>query len=252
MLSRGLGPPWIRTDRPLVYAHRGVNAEAPENTEAAFALAEIRGADGVELDVVLCATGEAVVFHDETLARMTGAMGLVRETSFSELRRLRAGGERIPLLEEALESTPLLVNVELKCEHAADAFPLVKAAARAITRVHADARVLFSSFHPVALWAAARVAPAIVRGLLFESHAPLPLRAAWAAPLASAVHPQASQCDETSVERWRARGYAVNAWTVNDDADLDRLCQIGVSGLITDRPARAREIAERTKNPVPA
>src|SRR3954462_7475411 len=61
--------------RPLVWAHRGACRQAPENTVAAFTLAERLGADGIELDAQLCASGEVIVFHDESLGRTTDSRG---------------------------------------------------------------------------------------------------------------------------------------------------------------------------------
>ena len=117
---------WTRAGRPLVWAHRGASKQAPENTLAAFSLAAKLGADGIELDVQLCKSGEVVVLHDDTLGRTTGRVGLLRETPWATVRTLDAGarfgaafrGERIPMLAEVLDQTPraLLVNIELKCE----------------------------------------------------------------------------------------------------------------------------------------
>src|SRR5512147_2630414 len=107
--------------RPLILAHRGASAEAPENTLAAFRLAMAQGADGVELDVHRCASGEVVVIHDEDARRTAGAPLRVAEAPLQALRALDAGGwkgeqfrgERIPLLAEVLEALPgALVNVE--------------------------------------------------------------------------------------------------------------------------------------------
>jgi len=95
-----------RSGRPLIWAHRGASAEAPENTIAAFSLALAEDADGIELDAQRCASGEVVVLHDESLARTTGFAAPVTHASYSVLRTLDAGswkadrfrGERIPLL----------------------------------------------------------------------------------------------------------------------------------------------------------
>ena len=81
---------------PLVIAHRGASADAPENTLAAFALARAQGADGIELDVMRCATGEVVVFHDDDLVRLGHRPTLVRDMPFADLREIDVGGgERI-------------------------------------------------------------------------------------------------------------------------------------------------------------
>src|SRR3954470_1271568 len=175
--------------RPLVWAHRGACRQAPENTVAAFTLAERLGADGIELDVQLCATGEAIVFHDESLGRTTGFAGLVSETSWKTIRSLDAGarfdarfaGERVPLLEDALLATRLLVNVELKCDRADDR-GLTAAVLRAVRRTASASRVLLSSFNPFCLLRARAQEPSLPRALLFERDASFLLRHGLSAP----------------------------------------------------------------------
>src|SRR5512137_245776 len=105
MLSPFIPPPRAE-GRPLVLGHRGASAEAPENTLASFRLAMERGADGIELDVWRCATGELVVAHDDDLRRVGGSPLVVRNASFAALRAVDVGswkgegfrGERVPLL----------------------------------------------------------------------------------------------------------------------------------------------------------
>ncbi|MFN2146831.1 MAG: glycerophosphodiester phosphodiesterase, partial [Anaerolineales bacterium] len=108
---------------PLVIAHRGASAFAPENTLSAFTLAVKQGADAIELDAKLTADGRVVVYHDLTLDRTTSGKGKLAEKSLAELKRLDAGsfmgqefrGERIPTLDEVFETVgdTLLINVEL-------------------------------------------------------------------------------------------------------------------------------------------
>src|SRR5215207_7201024 len=112
----------------LLLAHRGASADAPENTLDAFAEAVRQGADGVELDAMVCGSGEVVVCHDEHLDRLAGLSWEVRRTPYWKLRRADVGSRlgfapaRIPLLTEVLELLPaqLLVNVELKCDRVED------------------------------------------------------------------------------------------------------------------------------------
>ena len=213
---------------------------------AAFSLAAQQGADGVELDAQLCATGEVVVLHDASLGRTTGFAGLLAETTWSRIRTLDAGarkaarwaGERVPLLAQVLSETPrsLLVNVELKCE-AADDRGLTAEVIRLIREARAQERVLLSSFNPLCLLRARSLAPHLPRALLFERAAAWPLRSALAAPLAHALHPEAVLATEDRVSGWRRRGYAVGAWTVDELEVATRLWTIGVAGIITNVPA---------------
>lgn len=234
----GRAPEWLRGIRPIVWAHRGASAAAPENTMAAFSLAERMGATGIELDAQRCATGEVVVFHDATLGRTAGRVGRVTETPWSELRSLDAGAsERIPLLADVLAHTSLLVNVELKCDDADDR-GLTAAAARVIRDAGAEERVLFSSFNPFCLLRARALLPRVPRAHLFEVESRFPLRGAWVAPAlgAAALHPEASLVTRASMRRWTALGYRVAPWTVDDPADARRLAALGCAGIFTNVP----------------
>ena len=109
--------------QPLIIAHRGASAYAPENTLAAFELAIQQGAPAIELDAKLSCDGHVVVIHDQTVDRTTPHSGRVGELSLAELRRMDAGShfdtcfqqERIPTLAEVFESIGpgTLINVEL-------------------------------------------------------------------------------------------------------------------------------------------
>lgn len=246
----GAGPAWGPNARPLVIAHRGASAHAVENTLSAFRRARSDGADGVELDVMRCGSGEVVVFHDDDLRRLGGgtAEDVVRRLPWDALKERDLGsGERIPLLDSVLEELgELLVNIELKSPDLwRDRFRdggLPSAVAELVRRHAAGPRVLVSSFDPLLLMRFSAAAPAIRTGLLFARDQGRPLRQAWAAPLLrpSALHPEAALVDAVSLARWRARGYAVNTWTVDDPAELRCLAALGVDGVITNRPAEAR------------
>src|SRR5512138_3600750 len=89
---------------PWVIAHRGASADEVENTLAAFARAMTDRADGVELDVQCCATGEVVVYHDDDLLRLAGRRERIDALSLSAIRQVRlSGGGTIPTLAEALD-----------------------------------------------------------------------------------------------------------------------------------------------------
>jgi glycerophosphoryl diester phosphodiesterase len=209
----------------------------------AFRRARADGADGVELDVLRCHSGEVVVFHDDTLSRLAGRPGRIETTDWRDLAavELRRGG-RIPLLSDVLEELgDLLVNVELKSSRPWHGF-LGPAVARIIERQDAADRVLVSSFNP---WALARfrlAAPRVRTGLLFHAEQRLPLREGWAAvglrPFA--VHPSHTLVTPDRVARWRRKGEAIHVWTVDEEHEIRRLAALGIDAVITNDPARAR------------
>jgi len=228
-----------------VLGHRGASADAPENTLAAFGLALKQGADGVELDVWRCRTGEVVVIHDEDTRRTTGASLRVPETSLGALRELDAGGwkgerhrgERIPLLAEALEVlAPAIVHVELKGQD-----PRLSAAvAEVVSRAGAAERVVVSSFSLGLLAAFQVAAPGVARGVLLDDEWPWRIRALLGMRLVRpvAVHPAASLVTPGRTRRWRGRGLSVNVWTVDEPAEVERLAELGASALITNTPGK--------------
>lgn len=244
----GVGPGGAR---PLVIAHRGASALEPENSLQAFSRAAKDSADGVELDVLCCASGEVVVFHDDDLARLAGRPDRVADLSLAQLRAVTlTSGARIPTLEEALEACgpTLLVNIELKTVGygGGPIGPLVERVAAIVDRTRTAERVLVSSFHPRAVWSWMRRSRQVPAGLLFEAQAARPLREAWARHVLHprALHPEAALCSPDAVARWHRAGYLVNVWTVDDAATLHALAAMGADSVITNDPARTRKILE--------
>ena len=232
---------------PRVFGHRGASSLAPENSLEAFARARDDGADGVELDVRLCATGEVLVFHDKDLRRLGGRPERFDALSFAELRALKlTSGVMIPTLHEVFEACgpSMFVNVEIKTDHlwSPSLHRLLSALARTLATVANPERVILSSFNPLAVAATNLVMPHLARGLLFESDGPLWARAEKLIPALrlQAVHPQNHLVTEASMARWKARGLAVNVWTVDDPGRLRTLAAFGVDGIITNNPAAAR------------
>ena len=237
----------IPHDRPLIIAHRGASAAAPQNTLAAFRKAMELGADGIELDVQLSADGAVVVIHDFAVDKTADGTGRVATKTLAELKALDAGvkfspqfaGERIPTLAQVFEALEgkLLVNVELKDFNPrsnALAAPVVE-----VVRKHAmEKRVLFSSFNPIALRAVKRLAPQIPAGLLYAPNLTIYLRRAWLAPLVphEARHPENSMVTARTMKWYRAHGFRVNVWTVDDAVEMRRLIALGVDGIITNKP----------------
>jgi glycerophosphoryl diester phosphodiesterase len=233
-----------------VLGHRGASADAPENTLAAFRLALQQGADGVELDVWRCGSGEVVVAHDEDLVRVAGSPLRIPDADLRELRAVDVGawkatrwrGERIPLLAEVLEALPgAVVNVELKSRGGRD-LALAQAAAEVIWRARAGARVVVSSFDWRLVAAFRLASPDVATGLLFEGSRAWRLRT-WGGirslrPIA--VHPDRALATDERVRAWKAKGLAVNVWTVDDPAEAARLARAGASSVITNVPAIVR------------
>ncbi len=241
--------------RPLIIAHRGASAEAPENTLAAFEAAARVGADGVELDVTICGSGDIVVIHDDTIDRTTNGSGRVRDMSLETLRLFDAGrwfdthyeGQVIPTLADVLDlvGESMLVNIEIKSTGLKDE-GLEDGVINLVRRRQIVDRVLVSSFSPISLWRVRRRAPELRRALLTAPNMPLLLATGWPAAFVQphALHPHYSQVDESYVQRAHNCGRQVNAWTVDDPDEMRRLYRMGVDGIITNHPARLRTVLE--------
>jgi glycerophosphoryl diester phosphodiesterase len=229
-----------------ILGHRGASADFAENTLPAFLAAAEQGADGVELDVMRCASGELVVCHDERLDRLAGVQWWVRATPWWKLQKADIGTHlgfapaRMPLLEEVLDALPrtLLVNVELKCEDLDDR-GLTQATGELLMRRGEVDRVLLSSFNPVCLLRLGHGFPELKRGQLID-----PDRARWPQALYAhvtgrdSIHPHFSACTPGRVQRWRDRGLRIAVWTVDDEREAWRLEQLGVDYVITNQPAK--------------
>ena len=239
--------------QPLVIAHRGSSAHAPENTLAAFQLAAVQGADAIELDVDLTRDGQAIVMHDATLDRTTDGKGAVHELMLEEIRRVDAGawkgatfkGERVPLLDEVFAAVGqrVLINVEVKGMSLRSTGIEAKVAAL-VQQHHLFERVIISSFNPFALRRIKHMEPRLACALIYAPDLPIYLRHTWLAPLIpqlDARHPHHSQVSRRLVERWHARGQRVNVWTVNEAAILHAMTRAGVDGIIGDDPVLLRK-----------
>lgn len=237
---------WLSPETPLIIAHRGASAGAPENTLAAFGLAAEEGAHGVELDVRLSADGNVVVIHDATVDRTTDGAGAVARLTTEQLRSLDAGmGQPIPTLDDVFQTfgPALLYNVELKGAGLRDR-GLEMAVADRVAAYHLENQVVVSSFNPFALRRARRclsrstmIGRLWYRGPRWLAHAFVPTEA---------DHPHHSLVDEAYVawaqeHGYREDGYRVHVWTVDDPAEAQRLASLGVHAIITNHPKQIRE-----------
>jgi len=239
------------TKTPLIIAHRGASAHAPENTLSAFEWAIRDGADGIEFDVWRCGSGEVVVTHNRELKILTGRSGNLEKTPLKILKTMDFGyfkgsqfrNERIPTLAEVLDlaSQLDLINIEIKGLNVRGngiELPVVET----ILQFSLLRKVVVSSFNPTILLRLQRLNPAIRLGLLFNEHSPMPIRRAWAAPLLKAysVHPRYAMLTPAKVAKAHQKKQKVYTWTINDSEQLGTCIESSVDGIITDDPAWAR------------
>ncbi len=236
----------------LIYGHRGARGEAPENTLAGFRRALAAGVTRVELDLRLSRDGELVVIHDESVARTTGARGLVEHLSAAELARLdaRRGGpdcadpQPVPTIARVLEEFPELQHLQLEAKPvgAAQRALMADRLAALFRDYDLGERAVVTSFDRELLAALHALAPALPLGLVSDRSRPDPLPTATTLG-ARVVVLHWKLCSEQRVRAAHALGLQVSAWTVNDDVRVRRLHQLGVDSLVTDYPTRVAALA---------
>ncbi len=234
---------------PLIVAHRGNSAHAPENTVAAFREAFDAGADMVETDLRATRDGELVLLHDNTVERTTGSpAGALSAMSFAHVRQLDAGkwkgaqyaGQRIPTFDEALEVAKgrgsLLLDIK--------AAGLGEKLAAAVKRRGMEHDVVLAPWSIAEAQALRKHLPATPTVLI--GSAPKQADAAWFAPVLSAgLHGFNYAAGSLSPDFVRAaarRGLVVYAWTVNERSTMRRMARLGVTGVLTDDPALLRQV----------
>lgn len=230
-------------------AHRGGALESVENTRAGLAHAVGLGYTYLETDVQVSRDGIAVLFHDDSLDRTTDASGQISGLMWRDLQMVStaAGPGQIMRLDEALEEFPAQrFNLDLKSDRSVEPFLEV------LRRSRAYQRVLVGSFSDARLAAVRqRVGPALA-----TSAGPREVAAAVSAarvgsgrpgtaPVALQVPVRVGPLSVVTerLVRWaHARGTHVHVWTVDDRAEMGRLIDLGVDGIITDRPSLLREV----------
>ena len=238
---------------PIIMAHRGASAVAPENTLAAFNAAVNMGADAVELDVKLTIDKEVIIIHDRRVDRTTNGSGDVKCWTFKDIRMLDAGskfassysGEKIPSLREICETLKgkLLVNIELTNYWTLlDALPIK--VAEIVSEYDMQGEVLISSFNVFNLIRFHQYMPAVELALLVgpESRSRI-ISAVFGGRFSiNSIHPHFSTLFPGIPEGFRKRYARIHPWTVNKIEDMRALIALRVDGIITDYPDIARSL----------
>ncbi len=251
---------YLDAPRPIGLAHRGgalhPSSRGRENTLTAFRTAVAMGYRYLETDVHATADGVLLAFHDDRLDRVTDAHGMVAELPYSSVASARIDGvEPIPLLDHLLEEFPdVRLNIDIKSPGAVA--PLV-----ATVQAHrAQDRVCIASFSARRLRAVRRalgpgVATASTHGeIAVLRFGPRGVEHLLASPTVVLQVPDTTVVAGRRIQlvtadlvrRAHRAGKHVHVWTIDDRADMDRLLDLGVDGIISDRiDVLAEVLAER-------
>ncbi len=231
----------------LAFAHRGGALEAPENTMKAFEYAVSLGYRYIETDAYSTRDGVLVSFHDDKLDRVTASKGKVENVDWSELKTARIGGlEPIPLLEDLFTHWPdLRINIDPKHDQAVA--PLIAL----IKRLGVQNRVCIGSFSGQRI---RQVQDAFDRRVC-TSLGPSGVLKLKSASLGWPLGSWPEGCAQVPVTTGRVtivtrrfieaaekRSMQVHVWTIDDESEMNRLIDLGVHGLMTDRPAVLKKV----------
>ena len=212
-------------------AHRGLSAEHPENTLAAFQAAAEAGFPAIELDLRTTADGEVVVLHDAGIERTTDGNGRVADMRYDDLRRHPTAEGPVPRMDDvlsAMKDWPGLWNLEVKALRATE--PTLQL----LEHHHALGHAQLSSMDPRALEEARRLAPDLPRGLITLG----PVDDDWLTMAKDLgckwINADHESMDRGAVDRMHKAGFRIAAWTVNDVARARELATWGVECVITD------------------
>lgn len=255
--------------RPLVIAHQGGEELWPSNTMYAFERAVDLGVDVLETDLHITADGALVLIHDETVDRTTDGTGVVEQMTLAEVKALDAGhywtddggqtfpfrgqGITIATLEEVFQAFPAMpMNIEIK---RVDNLPVAEPFCQMIRQYNMQDLVLVASFHEDLMGEFRAICPEVATSAtqnevinFFARHF-VGLAASYSPPAQAVQIPEYRSgihiLTPRFIEDAHSRGMDVHVWTINEAEDMQRMIDLGVDGIITDRPDILLELLGR-------
>lgn len=238
---------------PIVTAHRGFSAAAPENTLPAFQLAIDQGCERAELDVQMTKDGVVMVTHDTNMRRCTGRNQNIYDLTYDEVRKLDAGrwfgkkyaGTKVPTLAEVLDlcKGKIELNIEIKPNAAT---PELEAETLRIIREKGfENNCVITSQSYETLCKVKELAPEIPTGYILA----LGVGSYYDLPAADFFSVESTFITSGMVQQVHLRGKTVSAWTVNREEDASDLLSLGVDDIITDKPGMVQQLMAEDSDP---
>lgn len=233
---------------PVVIAHRGSSAEAPENSLPAFRQAILEGADWIELDVHQTKDGVAVAAHDADLNRLAGVDARIWELTFAQLQQYSVGAGcsgdygdvRIPALEEVLRLCRGRVKLNIELKPTGHEQNLERQVAGLVSDYGMTEDCVLACQDAACLETAKRLAPELET--LYVTAAPD--AAVWQAAYVDSVSVSSGAADADLLESVHQSGKKLYIWTVNDAQEMKRWMLAGADGIITDKPGEALRVRD--------
>lgn len=227
--------------KPLVIGHRGAMGHETENTLPSIQKAIDLGVDMIEIDVFKVKSGEIVVFHDDTVDRLTNGPGKIEDYDIFDLKKLIVdGGHQIPLLQDVLKlvNNKVVLNIELKGAGTADRVNFI-ANYYIKERNWSQENILISSFNWDELKEMRKLNADVAIAVLIKDN---PVDAI---PIAKelnavAINPYFEELNLEVANKIRDAGLKIYTWTVNEPEEIEAMKKIGVDGIITNFPERVK------------
>lgn len=246
--------PFLKHKTPIAFAHRGGASDAPENTMPAFQKAIDLGYIYIETDVHATRDGVLLAFHDDDLSRTCGRPGLISEMDFTEVSQARVGGtEPIPLLEDLLSSWPTAhINIDCKSDQALK--PLADRLATKNGQDEIFERVCIGSFSDKRLAALReQFGPRLCTSMGPREVTKLRL-GSWVRRAGKFQDVYAAQVpvsqgpltivDKSFISAAHKADIQVHVWTIDDPVEMHRLLDLGVDGIMTDKPESLKKVMQ--------
>ena len=236
---------------PVITYHRGYSSRAPENTMAAFETALEHGSPRIELDVQMTADGVAVVTHDTSLRRCTGCNANIYDLPYAQVQQLDAGrwfhrqftGSYIPMLEEVLALCQGKAELNIEIKPSTFTPNLEAETVRLIHAYDYGADCVVTSQSYETLCKVKELDPDITTGYILA----LGVGTYYDLPAADFFSVESTFITAGMVQQIHLRGKTISAWTINRQQDAEKLLQLGVDDLITDKPEIIAPLLARDK-----
>ena len=231
-----------KNSKIITIGHRGAKGHIAENTIASIQKAIELNVDTIEIDVFRCASGELVVFHDQTLDELTDGKGFIEQMTLDSIKQFRVlGKEPIPTLKEVMDLIDgrVQLNIELKGTQTAELTS--KLINTYFAKTNWDSKDVFiSSFNWEELELFYKINKEVAIAVLTEDD---PLDAIPVAKTldAFAINPDYVYLTPQNIKKMQKAGLKIYPWTVNEPKDIVRMIEFGVDGIITDFPERVQE-----------
>jgi len=244
-------PAFYSNNSLMLFGHRGNSAKAPDNTMVSFQKLLDDNIPGVELDVMLCASGELVVAHDFNLKKISGEDLEIQEADYSRIKELDVGSwfskefqqEHVPLLEEVFEllGHRVYYNIETKSDTVKTGL-LEEKLIRMVKRFGLEKNCIISSFNPFSIKTVKKIDTSFSVSLIYSRSKKIPFILRYGAgrlfTSSSFIQPYYKLINPLTYYMHSSIFHnPVIAWTVNNTEPMERLINLGVSGYISNNPS---------------